>query len=386
MRGATRIGDWTFAWRDESTTLSPDPDHATVFSFDLEGRPISWFEDGRLYKRSLASEVHGREQIRGPRRRFVVPPEEAAGMFERILRRVAGAPIPSLDGDLRARLLDILRWTPESLLDERRRFEAAYRPVSILPPDQYLAVVLQATFGCSWNRCTYCDFYQDSPFRARTVQEFASHAHSVKSLLGRGESLRKRIFLADGNALILSSDRLHPLLEVALREFPGRAVNGFVDVFNGERRRREDWAMLRDLGLERVHVGVETGHDPLLLFMNKPGSAEEALNLVATLKAAGLSVAVIVMCGVGGDRHAAAHESDTARLLTRAPLGAGDIVYLSPFVEHPGSVYASRAREAGVLPLDDARTEEQYARLRDAVRRTHPGVRASRYDIREFIY
>ena len=386
MRGNTQIGDWTFAWREESTTLSPDPDHATVWSFDLEGRPISWFERERLYKRSLASEVHGREQLRGPRRRFRVSPEDAAAMFERILHCVAAAPSASLDPALRARIDDILRWTPATLLNGKQRFDAAYRPVSILPPDQYLAVVLQATFGCSWNRCTYCDFYQDNPFRARGLPEFAVHARAVKALLGRGEALRKRIFLADGNALVLSGERLHPLFEVARREFPGRAISGFVDVLNGEHKTRDEWAALRDLGLERVHVGIETGHDPLLEFMNKPGSAAEALDLVATLKAAGLGVAVIVMCAVGGERYAAAHGSDTARLLSVMPLTAGDIVYLSPFVEHPASEYARKAREEGVRPLDDSATERQYARFRDAVREAHPGVRASRYDIREFVY
>src|SRR5262245_60532474 len=230
MRGALRVLDWTCAWREESTTLSPDPEHATVYSFDLEGRPISWFVDERLYKRSLASEVHGRDQLHGARRRFVVAPEQAAEMFERILTSVASAPTASLDAALRHRLEDILRWTPRALLDEKRRFEEAYRPVSILPPDQYLAVVLQASFGCSWNRCTYCDFYQDNPFRARTLEEFDAHAFAVEALLGRGAALRKSVFLADGNALVLSVERLRPLFEIARRVFPGRPLAGFVDV------------------------------------------------------------------------------------------------------------------------------------------------------------
>ncbi len=380
------VGTWTFAVRAESLTVSPDADHERVFSFDLEGRPISWFENECLYKRSLASEVHGREQFHGARRRWRVGPEESGEMFARILQRMADAPVASLDAPIRARIADILRQTPESLLAERARFDAAYRPISILPPDQYLAIVLQATFGCSWNQCAFCDFYQDRPFRARSLEEFRDHALAVNALLGRAENLRKRIFLADGNALVLSNERLRPILDAARAEFPGRPVSGFVDVFTGERKDATAWQELRSLGLERVHIGLETGHDPLLRFMNKPGSAAEGLDLVAILKQARIAVSVILICGVGGHRFAEAHERDTIALLSDLPLGAEDIVYLSPFVEHADSGYARKAADDGVRALTSEEIESQYVRLRDGTRRFHPKCRIARYDIREFVY
>jgi len=386
MRQLLQIDDWTVAARDESTTFSPDPDHEFVYSFDLEGRPISWFEDESVYKRSLASVVHGREQMHGPRRRWIVPDDEARVRFGRLLERIAGFPEGKLPPDLRARWGDIVRWTPESLLSERAKFEAAYEPIAILPPDQYLAVVLQATFGCSWNQCTFCDFYQDRPFRARTLEELDLHFARVATLLGRGERTRKWIFLADGNALILSNDRLLPLFDRARAAFPGRSINGFLDVFTGERKPVADWVALRERGLERVHLGIETGDDELLAFMNKPGSAEAALDLVATLAAAGLKLSVIFMCGVGGDRFAEAHAAATLDLVRRMPLAAHDIVYLSPFVEHPDSAYAARAHEAGIAALDDAARDAQYRRLRDGIRTAHPKARVTLYDIREFIY
>lgn len=386
MRQLLQIDNWTVGVRAESTTFSPDVDHETVYSFDLEGRPISWFEDESVFKRSLASTIHGREQYRGPRRRWVVSEDEAPQRFARLRERLSGFPAHRLSDELRPRLDDILRWTPEALLAERGKFEAAYEPISILPPDQYLAVVLQATFGCSWNRCTFCDFYQDRPFRVRTLPEIDAHAGKVAALLGRGEKLRKWIFLADGNALTLSNDRLRPIIDVARRAFPGRAINGFVDVFTGERKSATDWAELRALGLERVHLGIETGDDALLGFMNKPGSAALALDLVTTLADAGLKLSVIFMCGVGGERFAAAHVSQSLALVERMPLRSGDIVYLSPFVEHPGSQYAARAREAGVRPLDDRARDEQNQVLRDRIRRMHPAARVTLYDIREFIY
>lgn len=386
MRTPIVAGEWTFAPRGESLTVSPDAEHATVWSFDLEGRPISWFEEECAFKRSLASEVHGREQFHGARRRWRVPPAEARDRFARMLRTVATAPTGGLDPSLRRRLDDVLRWTPDSLLAEKQRFDAAYRPIGILPPDQYLSVVLQATFGCSWSRCAFCDFYQDRPFEARPLDEFRRHGDAVVELLGRAAALRKWIFLADGNALVLSNERLRPIFREARERFPGRPIAGFVDVLTGERKGTRAWSELRDEGLARVHVGIETGHDALLSWMNKPGSAAAAIDLVSDLAEARIAVAVIFMVGVGGARWAREHECDSISLLERLPLGAGDIVYLSPFLEPPGSAYARLAAAEGIVQLEPPDVEAQLAALRSASLRAHPRARVARYDLREFVY
>lgn len=374
-----RSGSWTLRAGPEATTIGRGEE--AVCTFDLEGRPISWWDGTTTFKRSLASEVHVRRGGPDGRERRLLAADEALDAFARLLETARAAPFR---GD--ERLETISAWTPESLARERRRFDAAYLPISILPPDQYLSVVLQATFGCSWNRCTFCGFYQDRPFRARSVGEFEEHVAAVRALLGRGVELRKSVFLADGNALLLSRDRLEPLLDAAARAFPGRRVHGFVDVVTGERKPADEWRALRGRGLERVHVGLETGHAPLLAWMNKPGTPDASAAFVAELKEAGLKVGVIVMVGAGGDRFASAHEAETLALLSRLPLGSGDLVYLSPFLEHPGSAYALRASTEGVRALTRDERAGQYARLRDGVRAALPGVRVARYDLTEFLY
>jgi len=383
MSARTRDGEWLFLVRPQFTTVSPD--RRSVYSFDREGRPFSWYEAGRTYKRSLGSEVHLRERERGRRAHRRLSADEARHRLGRVLERIRDAPRARIDGDLRRRLDEIDRWTAEGLAEEAARFAVAYRPIGILPPDQYLAVVLQATLGCSWNRCTFCGFYQDRPFATRDLESFAHHVAAVQALLGRAAGLRRWIFLADGNALVLSTARLAPLIEVAVRRFPGRSISGFVDVYGGERKPLADWRALRALGLRRVHVGIETGHDPLLEWMRKPGSAADALEFVRALKSAGLQVAAILMCGAGGARFADAHVADTLALSAELPLGAQDIVYLSPFIEDPTSDYAARARGEGIRALDDREQDAQYVRLRDGIRQRLP-ARVSRYDLREFVY
>jgi radical SAM superfamily enzyme YgiQ (UPF0313 family) len=343
-----------------------------VLAFDREGRPLFWFRRGRVFKRSLASEVFARERQAGRKQYWQLSEDEAADQFAWIARTVADVSVGAADRDRIERRDEILAWTPERLLAERRRFDAAYRPIAILPPDQYLSIVLQASFGCSWNRCTFCSFYQDRPFSVREPEEFREHGVRVQELLGRAAGLRRRVFLADGNALTLSNRRLLPLMELARAAFPGRGLYGFVDVFSGEKKSIDEWIELRRAGLHRVYVGVETGDDELLSRLNKPGSADEACGFVQTLRTAGLGVSVIFMVGIGGREHADAHVRHTLDLIARLPLAGKDVVYLSPFQDPERS--------------EETESEAQYVELRDGIRRALPGIRVTRYDIREFIY
>jgi radical SAM superfamily enzyme YgiQ (UPF0313 family) len=362
------VGEWIFSAKEASGSISPDRE--TVYSFDLEGRPLTCYERGHVYKRSLAGALFGRKRISGRKKFWQLSEEEAEELMERILGRVSEAPSAALPDPWPSRLRDILRWTPGSLAAEREKYDAAYRPVSILPPDQYLSIVLQATSGCSWNRCTFCSFYQDRPFEVRSAASFREHARHVRALLGRGAELRRSIFLADGNALTLANSRLLPMFEIAGAAFPDRGLNGFVDLFSGQRKGATEWMELRRSGLRRVCIGLESGDDGLLRRLNKPGRAGSAPPFVSALKEAGLSVSIVFMVGVGGRRFAQSHLGESLSLARRLPLTSGDIVYLSPFRE--GSSREER--------------EAQYEALRDGIRTIHPDIRIARYDIREFIY
>ncbi|MBO8142209.1 MAG: radical SAM protein [Firmicutes bacterium] len=363
------------------TSLSPDRN--TVASFDREGRLYAYFKRGVAYRRSLAStvEVRWRE---GSRRRSRLTPTQAAELFAEAYA-VAAQCRPHTDAAVRARLdEEILRWTPERLLGEAERFARVYKPISILPPDQYLSIVLQATEGCTWNRCTFCSFYQGRPFRAKSPEEFAAHAAAVRQFLGKGTLMRRGIFLADGNALALSQSRLESLMDIAAQAFPGEPVFGFIDVYTGERRPVEGWRRLADLGLKRVYIGMETGLDELLHFLNKPGSRDELVRFVSDLKAAALEVGLIVMIGAGGAEYRESHAEATLSAIAQMPLGRGDLVYLSPFIEQPGSMYIARRREAALTPLAEPEIESELKRLAESIRAM--GIKAARYDIRESIY
>ncbi|GAA6759760.1 radical SAM protein [Thermus oshimai] len=353
--------------RPEATLLSLED---RVLSFDREGRPYHYFRRGLTFKRALDGTLHLRFR-EGERRRAVLAREEALAVYGEIL---ALAEAHLRDGERRK---EVLRWTPEALADPTPYRRAYPHPVSILPPDAYLSVVLQATTGCTWNRCAFCAFYQDRPFRKKSLPEFREHLEAVLRLLGRGRALRRGVFLADGNALALSEPLL-PLMEEVKRRFPGEEVYGFLDLWTGLKKDPRWWERLRGLGLKRVHLGLETGHAPLLALLHKPGHPEEALSLVRALKEAGLSLGLIFLVGVGGEAYREAHFRDTLALLARLPLDGEDLVYLSPFQVEGNTPYA----RMGLGVVGDL--EGELRRFAQAVRRL--GLKAARYDIREFIY
>jgi radical SAM superfamily enzyme YgiQ (UPF0313 family) len=367
-----------------STVVSPD--RATVASFDREGRLITYLQESSFFKRSLASELYLRWRRGGHRWRKLAEPEARSRIQEAyaVARQVLLGP-DEPPPELRRRLEDeVLAWSVDELLAEGERFRRVYRPVSILPPDRYVSIVLQATEGCTWNRCTFCGFYQGRSFSAREPDELRRHAEGVRRLLGRDLLRRRGVFLGDGNALALSRRRLLPIFQVAREVFPGQSIYGFLDVYTGSKHDPVDWAELASLGLDRVYIGMETGLDELLSFVNKPGSTAELLSLVASLEEAGVGVSLIIMVGLGGREHAQRHRQATFEAVLQMPLGRGDLIYLSPFVELPGSEYARRRREAGLTPMDHDEVEAELAQMISSFRAR--GLRVSRYDIREFVY
>lgn len=374
-------------------------DEAPSFTFDLAGRLHGAFYEGRNYRRSLDNRVLAKWSVGEPghglHQRHWLATADARALVQTAYGLVAQAAqtTAARPAEIDTALAALRRWNWDALEADRHAFEQVYTPIGILPPDQYLALVLQATHGCSHNACTFCTFYQEVRFRIKPPEEFRQHIAGVLNFFGAAAAMRRSIFLADANALVAPMARLLPLLDVldsavkaqSLASLPWFA---FIDAFHVERKSVADWQELRARGLARVYIGMESGHDPLLRWLNKPGDAADVLDAVTTLKAAGLQASVIVMLGVGGAQFADGHLRDTAALLNAMPLGQGDIIYLSDFVDQPTAPYAALAAAEGIFPLDEPALREQEALLRAAF---HPHIphqppQFSRYNIEAFVY
>ncbi len=410
----------------EALTLSID--ELLIYTFDLAGRLIGAFDHGVNYRRGLDGRVlaRWRDERNRRQRRWLSADEAQAlltkmrGELEVISKQysVNSIQYSVIGGDeteygirnthhevaaVMARALDF------DYVADIRRFHQVYRPISILPPDQYQALVLQATEGCSFNTCTFCALYRDRPFRIKTPAEFEQHVADVLAFFGPGVSMRRSLFLADANALIIPQKRLLPLMQITARAFPilpegldaaaRRAwldehphgmtgVFAFVDGLSAERKTVDDFRQLRALGLRRVYIGLESGHEPLLAWLRKPSTAAEMIEAVGRMKAAGLQIGVIVLLGAGGRRFDAGHVQDTAAALDAMPLDGDDIIYFSPFQPDPAAPYLSIARAEGVDIPDDAFMAAQRQRILDRLTLPPPpaGPKRVPYNLADFVY
>jgi hypothetical protein len=367
------------------------PRYGESYSFDQSGRLLGLFVDGNSYQRTLDHRM-----IQRGKHRTELPSGQREHLLSRAFYAVSDllAALPRLDlsaadRDLLAEALQLVNdFEPQRLAADGAVFESLYKPVSILPPDQYLALVLQATEGCSWNRCTFCGLYRDRTFRIHNPESFRAHCEQVRDFYGAGISLRRGIFLADANALVIPMARLVALLEIAqdifhLPEGP-RPVFSFVSAFDVGRKSPDEWAALRALGLERAYIGLETGDDQLLQFLNKPGTTQDAINAVRALRDGGVSVGVIIMAGIGGDRFAATHVSRSIDAIHDMELGPSDLVYISNYVPAAGTEYPEQIAELSIRQLSESEIIGQVKALQEGVREIAPGVKVAPYHVEGF--
>lgn len=379
------------------SSLVISPRYGTSYSFDRAGRLLGLFRDLRSYQRALDHRLLERRKAADGSRRRELPGDERDDLLAASFAdlRALARDVPRLDlapGErdlLRAALGRVLAFGPERLAVDGARFRALYKPVSILPPDQYLALVLQATEGCSWNRCTFCGLYRDRDFRVRTPESFAEHCAQVRDFYGAGLALRRGIFLADANALVTPMKRLRAFFEIAQAHFQQddgqpRPVYSFVSAFDVGRKSPAEWGELRDLGLTRAYIGLETGDDALLDFLNKPGSVADAVDAVRALRAGGVSVGVILMAGIGGDRYAADHVAHSVDAVRAMHLGGNDQVYISNYVSAPGTEYDDRAAAAGIRALSPDETAAQLKDMQARIRAVVTDTVVSPYHVDGF--
>jgi radical SAM superfamily enzyme YgiQ (UPF0313 family) len=370
---------------DRALTISRNDEF--VAAWDPGGRLYSVVDGETTYRRGLNGRMLIKWRQNGERQHAFASQAQADGIVDRAAAFAAAlARSPEVSGDTRGALSGVAMFDSRAANADARRFRDVYHPIGILPPDQYLALVLQATEGCSFRSCTFCDFYRQE-YRVKSATLFAEHVGRVRDYLGASVRLRERtVFLGSANALAVPMPGLVPLFDLLVDQFPGRPVYAFLDGFTGVRKTAADYRDLALRGLRRVYIGLESGHDPLLAFVRKPSTREQVLGTVRAIKDAGVNVGIMVMVGLGGDRFADAHVADTAEALNEIPLGNGDLLYFSELVDLRGSPYLSAAAEAGIRALSAGERKAQRRAIEDRLHFTVSRPRIATYDVREFIY
>ncbi len=352
-----------------STSIDVTPTHVAlmcsaseIYSWDRSGRLLSYFDGTSHFWRGLSGEaVLRRTTLDHHKQVSRLTPAYADTVVREAQQRCSLRPWR----DAEPVVYDRIRYYNPA--QDRQIYRRLYGKVPIFPPDAYLSVVLQATIGCAWNRCTFCDFYRGERYRVRTPEQFRAHAIGVREFLGDSALLRKRVFLGDADVLGIGTRWLTEDLRIAREVFPDRPCQGFCEAVSVLGRRSADLEQFRKLGLARLAIGAESGHDPLLTVWKKRSRSGDVTEAVGALKEAGYAVAVIFLAGVP-EEFEAAHLADTERLALSLGLGEGDFIYLSPLVPSENGAGQAEALRSALRPLEAK------------------GVRIATYDIRQIVY
>lgn len=225
----------------------------------------------------------------------------------------------------------------------------------IRPPSEAKSLLIRATRNCPWNKCAFCRTYQRKKFELRSVEEIKEDIRQARAIAddikdlswkyggagevtdslvrlihnegsGYNDSYRSvcawlywggaSVFLQDANSLILKTDDLVEILSFLKNQFPYvQRITSYCRSKTAARKTVAELKRLHDAGLSRIHIGLESGYDPLLEFINKGATAADHIEGGKRIVAAGISLCAYVIPGLGGDRWSREHAIATAEVI-----------------------------------------------------------------------
>jgi radical SAM superfamily enzyme YgiQ (UPF0313 family) len=219
-----------------------------------------------------------------------------------------------------------------------------YEGIVIRPPSEAGSLILQVTIGCSHNRCTFCPTYKGKRFRIRSLEEIRSDLADARRYRGV-----RRVFLADGDALIVPQRMLVPIIEEVNTTFDGiERIGVYGNAKSILRKSPEELQELRGHGLGIVYLGLESGDPDVLAEIRKGAGVDAMVEAARRVKEAGILLSVTVLVGIAGTAGSLVHARKTGEVLSRMDpdyIGALTVMIV------PGTELADKAEKGDfVLP------------------------------------
>jgi radical SAM superfamily enzyme YgiQ (UPF0313 family) len=214
------------------------------------------------------------------------------------------------------------------------------------PPSEAQSLILQVTIGCSHNKCTFCGSFKEKKFRVRTFEEIKADVEEAKAYARYID----KVFLADGDALVIPQKRLLPIVELVKDAFPKlERIGVYGNTKSILKKSVEELKQLKDLGVGIIYLGVESGDQVTLDKVCKGTTLDKTAEAAARVKAAGIILSVTVLLGLGGVERSTIHAEETGKFLSRIDpdyAGALSVIVV------PGTVLADEV-EKGTFQVPD---------------------------------
>ena len=212
-------------------------------------------------------------------------------------------------------------------------FPIEYSEPLFRPPSEADSLILQITNGCTWNKCSFCEMYSTKKFSVKKEEDIFKEIEEVSELI---PDIRK-IFLADGNPMVLSTEKLKRILDKISKTFPKvRRVTTYALPRDIISKTPEELKLLQESGLKMIYVGIESGDDEVLKFINKGETYNSTVEGLLKAKEAGIKLSVIILEGVGGLKYSEQHAIKSAKILNAIQPEFASVLVLSfPYgIEH----------------------------------------------------
>jgi len=183
------------------------------------------------------------------------------------------------------------------------------------PPSEAYSMLLRVSRGCPWNKCAFCSMYKKYPFARKSVEEIKRDIDLMPRVYGRGAH---QVFFGDSNSLLLKADDLVEILQHLYEVFPDlERVTSYARAKTLIKKSPEDLRAIRQAGLTRLHIGLESGDDQVLKMINKGATAAEMVNAGLQTKDAGFECSMYVLLGIGGMKLTMEHRQGTVAVLNQ---------------------------------------------------------------------
>lgn len=237
------------------------------------------------------------------------------------------------------------------------------------PPSEAKSLIFQVTLGCSFNKCSYCDMYRTKEYQERPWEEIKMEI----DIAAKHMPETQRIFLADGDALNLSTDRLIQILDYIRAKFPSlERVSCYAMPKNILEKSPEDLKKLHDAGLGMFYIGIETGSDIILKKITKGATSQTIIKACQKAKDSGYTISCMVILGLGGKSYSKQHIEETAKILSvTSPHYVGALtLHLDNGIHDE---FLEKFKEP-FLPIDDADALDELESLVSKIEPSSPVV------------
>ncbi|MFA6449967.1 MAG: radical SAM protein [bacterium] len=186
----------------------------------------------------------------------------------------------------------------------------------IRPPSEAGSLLIRVSRNCPWNKCEFCNVYKGSKFEKKSVADVKCDIDKAAAFYGRRSSIIETAFLQDANAILMKTSELAEIIRYLRERFPTiKRITTYGRAQTVSRKTVSELKELKEAGLDRIHMGMETGYGPLLDYIQKGATPEQIIDSGRKIREAGISLSEYVMPGLGGKAMSREHAIESARAL-----------------------------------------------------------------------